>query len=224
MMSDALMVSTSAFFDKQAIRTIILNGQPWFASSDVCSALELTNPRETIRRLDADERGKVRLATAGGEQETNVVNESGLYLLTFNSRKPEAAAFRKWVTSEVLPSLCRAASGEPQSPAAGSAYCRIPRPGHFRVTLDETGRLLIYEFEPDRFVPDFYSAEVDALALATCLVGATWRKFQMLDALSALNSDCSNSRYQLGEAIKHAQHIAQSTMRTKVELVDGRTA
>lgn len=223
MVSDVLMVSTSASFDDRPVRTVLLNGQPWFVSSDVCAALEIANPRDTLRRLDPDEKGKVRLVTSGGEQEMNVVNESGLYLLTFNSRKPEAAKFRKWVTSEVLPSLRKAATGEPQDTAAGSAYCRIPGPGHFRVTLGETGRLMIYEIEPDRFVPDFYSAEVDALALATCLVGAIWRKFQMLDALSALNSERSNSRYQLGEAIKQAQHIAQSTMRTKVELVDSRT-
>lgn len=211
-------------FRGQRIRSFKRGGAPWFVSNDVCQALDLKDARSTMRKLDGTEKAKVCVKTGGGLQTVNVVSESGLYALAFHSDKPEAVAFRLWVTSEVLPSLRRAASGVSQDPSAGSAYCRIHRPGHFRVTLGETGRLLIYEIEPDRFVPDFYSAEVDALALATCLVGAIWRKFQMLDALSALNSDCSNSRYQLGEAIKQAQHIAQSTMRTKVEFVDGRTA
>ncbi len=154
----------------------------------------------------------------------NVVNESGLYLLAFNSKKPEAVAFRKWVTSEVLPSLRKGATGEAQDAGAGKAYVRLPGPGRYRVTLETNGHLSIDELEPNSYVGEYYSLEVDALALASCLVGAIWQKFQVLDSVSAHTAEGSNTRYQLGNAIKQAQHIAQSTMRTKTELIDGRDA
>ncbi len=96
------------------IRTQVINGEPWFVAKDVCAALDITNPRDAIKKmLDDDERGVANFYTpangyqGGGEQQLNVVNESGLYNLIFRSRKPEARAFRKWVTNEVLPSIRR---------------------------------------------------------------------------------------------------------------------
>jgi len=213
-----------ANFRENSIRSISVEGKPWFVSADVCETLDLRNSRDALMRLGQTERGKVSLLTAGGPQEMSVVNESGLYCLAFTSRKPEAEAFRIWVTDEVLPSLRKMATGEAQDVGPGKAYVRLPGPGRFRVTLETNGHLSIDELEPDSYVGEYYSPEVDALALASCLVGAIWRKFQLLDSVSALNAERSNTRYQLGKAIKQAQHIAQSTMRTKPELVDGREA
>ena len=83
----------------------MVEGEPWFAAKDVCEVLDIKNNRDAIRALDDDEKGVVSTDTLGGKQELTYVNESGMYALIFQSRKPQAKAFRKWVTSEVLPSL-----------------------------------------------------------------------------------------------------------------------
>lgn len=89
----------------QQVRTVIIDGEPFFVAKDVCDILGISNHKDAVSRLDEDEKGRSVLPTQFGEKEMNLVNESGLYHLIFQSRKPEAKAFRKWVTSEVLPSL-----------------------------------------------------------------------------------------------------------------------
>lgn len=100
----------------QQIRTIILDGEPYFVAKDVCDVLGHTNPSVAIQMLDDDERTKKSLGRQG---EAWFVNESGLYNLIFRSNKPEAKAFRKWVTSEVLPALRR--TGRYEMPGLTSA-------------------------------------------------------------------------------------------------------
>lgn len=78
------------------------NGEPWFVAKDICDVLELTNPTAAIAALDEDERSKFFLGRQGN---TNIINESGLYALVIRSNKPNARKFRKWITSEVLPSI-----------------------------------------------------------------------------------------------------------------------
>lgn len=107
----------------QQVRTIILEGEPYFVAKDVCDVLGHTNPSVAIQMLDDDERTKKSLGRQG---EAWFVNESGLYNLIFRSNKPEAKAFRKWVTSEVLPALRRTGRYE-VSPARRSL--RHPRRG-----------------------------------------------------------------------------------------------
>lgn len=87
------------------IRTAIgENGEPMFCLPDLCRVLELT-PSKVAQRLSEDVLSKYPLETAGGIQQTNFVNEDGLYDVILDSRKPEARKFRKWVTSEVLPTI-----------------------------------------------------------------------------------------------------------------------
>lgn len=81
------------------------NGEPWFVARDVCGVLEIQKPENAYSRLDEDERGTHSVGTPGGIQEMVTISESGLYALIFTSRKEEAKRFRKWVTSEVLPSI-----------------------------------------------------------------------------------------------------------------------
>jgi len=97
---------------KHKVRVIIdKHGKPWWVAKDVCEALSIANSRDALSRLDDDEKDDVVLTDAiGRPQNTAVVNESGLYALIFNSRKPEAKAFQKWVTSEVLPSIRKTGS------------------------------------------------------------------------------------------------------------------
>jgi len=83
----------------------VIDGQSWFIAADVCRSLDLD--RTAVRRLDEDERNTVRIAHANqrGNPNTVIINESGLYSLIFSSRKESAKRFKKWVTSDVLPSL-----------------------------------------------------------------------------------------------------------------------
>ena len=83
------------------------DGEPMFVAKDVCAALGLGNSRQALARLDDDEKGVISADTPGGEQQMQAVNEPGLYVLVLSSRKPEAKAFKRWVTHEVLPALRR---------------------------------------------------------------------------------------------------------------------
>lgn len=89
------------------IRTIQKDGEPWFVLKDVCNVLNIGNSRDVVARLDQDEKGVGQIDTLGGKQEMTIINESGLYNVILRSDKPEAKPFRKWVTSEVLPTIRR---------------------------------------------------------------------------------------------------------------------
>lgn len=92
-------------YNGKEVRTIQKDGEPWWVLKDVCEVLGLSSPHKVFERLDEDEKGRNQIPTLGGEQEMTVVNESGLYNVILRSDKPEAKPFRKWVTSEVLPSI-----------------------------------------------------------------------------------------------------------------------
>ena len=89
------------------VRTIQKDGEPWFVLKDVCQVLGMHNSRMVADRLDADEKGVSQIDTLGGKQEMTIISESGLYNVILRSDKPEAKPFRKWVTSEVLPTIRR---------------------------------------------------------------------------------------------------------------------
>lgn len=95
--------------EKVPIRVQLINAEPWFVATDICQVLGISNNRDAVSRLDDDERmdGVGITDTVGRKNHVTIVNESGLYALIFQSRKPEARKFRKWVTSEVLPSIRR---------------------------------------------------------------------------------------------------------------------
>lgn len=95
-------LSVFKFEETALVRSIIKNGDPWFVAKDICDVLGLSNPTVALNALDQDERSKFLLGRQG---ETNIINESGLYALIFRSNKPNARKFRKWITSEVLPSI-----------------------------------------------------------------------------------------------------------------------
>ena len=84
------------------VRTVVLNSEPMFCLADVCKALDIKNATDVAKRLDDDERTRLNLGRQG---EANFVTESGLYAVILRSDKPNAKKFRKWVTSEVLPSI-----------------------------------------------------------------------------------------------------------------------
>ena len=89
-----------------SVRMQMIKDEPWFMAKDVCEILGLNNVSQALTQLDADEKhGIITNDVTGRNQEIRFVNESGMYALIFQSRKPQARAFRKWVTGEVLPSL-----------------------------------------------------------------------------------------------------------------------
>lgn len=92
------------FENKYEIRTVLdrQTGDPLFVAKDICDVLEIKNPTQAVRQLDDDERA---MQNIGRQGKTNIINESGLYALIMRSNKPQAKPFRKWVTSEVLPSI-----------------------------------------------------------------------------------------------------------------------
>ena len=94
-------------YNSVEVRTIQNDGEPWFVLKDVCNVLHIGNSRDVVARLDQDEKGVGQIDTLGGKQEMTIINESGLYNVILRSDKPEAKPFRKWVTSEVLPTIRR---------------------------------------------------------------------------------------------------------------------
>lgn len=102
-MDNKLMTFENAAFGK--IRTLTIDGEPWFVAADVCRALEIGNPSMAVERLDDDEKGISTIDTPGGKQRMTIINEPGLYSLVLSSRKPEAKAFKRWITHEVIPAI-----------------------------------------------------------------------------------------------------------------------
>lgn len=103
-------------YQSNEVRTVEVNGEPHFVLKDVCAVLGIVDHKVTARRLDGDEVCQIPLIDSmGRNQETTVINESGLYSVILRSDKPEAKPFRKWVTSEVLPSIRKTGGyGNPQ--------------------------------------------------------------------------------------------------------------
>jgi prophage antirepressor-like protein len=91
-------------------RTMDINGENWFVLADACRALDIKNPSDAAKRLDDDEKAIAPADTLRGTQSMLIVNESGLFSLILRSDKPQARKFKKWVTSEVLPSIRRTGS------------------------------------------------------------------------------------------------------------------
>ena len=84
----------------------MLEGEPWFVAADVCRALGLGNSSQAIAKLDDDEKSGIIISDPHGrEQVTRFISESGLYALVLSSRKPEAKAFKRWITHEVIPEI-----------------------------------------------------------------------------------------------------------------------
>lgn len=98
-------VTIYRYDENKPMRTLNLNGEPWFVLRDVCEVLGLGNSRMVADRLDEDEKGVSQIDTLGGVQNATIISESGLYNVILRSDKPEAKPFRKWVTAVVLPSI-----------------------------------------------------------------------------------------------------------------------
>lgn len=90
------------------IRIVEQNGEPWFVAADVTKTLGYANGRDALsKHVDTEDKGVAKRDTLGGQQQISIINESGLYALILSSKLPTAKAFKRWVTSEVLPAIRR---------------------------------------------------------------------------------------------------------------------
>lgn len=94
-------------YEDQQVRTVMVDGEPWFVASDVARILGYSATAAMTRSLDDDEKGVRTLHTLGGEQQMTVINEPGLYAAIMRSTIPAAKSFKRWVTHEVLPQIRR---------------------------------------------------------------------------------------------------------------------
>ena len=88
------------------VRVVEISGEPWLVGKDIAKALGYSNGRDAIsKHVDDDDKGVAKCDTLGGKQDLQVINESGMYSLVIGSKLPGARKFKRWITSEVLPSI-----------------------------------------------------------------------------------------------------------------------
>lgn len=163
-MSEQIVPFTNPEFG--TIRTILGNDhEPWFVAKDVCAALGFTKQTDATKHLEDDEKGVTNCHTPGGVQKMVTVSEAGLYSLILRSRKPEAKAFKRWVTHEVLPSIRKdggyMVAREEETPEETMARALL-----IANKTMERQRERIAELEPKALFADAVAASD-----GTCLVG-----------------------------------------------------
>lgn len=131
--------------DHDEFRVIDRDGEPWFVLNEVCQKLSIANPSDAASRLDPDEKSALGITDPHGRvQNTTIINESGLYSIILRSTKPEAKRFKKWITSEVLPTIRKTGGYHGKAPAFIRRYNanwdRVA-PGYFSVISELVVRL-----------------------------------------------------------------------------------
>jgi anti-repressor protein len=163
----------------QTVRTILVDGEPWFVAADVCKILDIGRTHDAVRGLDDDEKGTDTIRTPGGGQQVSVVSEAGLWSLMLRSRKGEAKAFRRWITHEVIPAIYR----------TGSYSTR----GNESFPLESIGRRELAQMilaEADRAdTAEAKAAEMEPLAEAWSVLADAAGDYSLRDAAHILNRD-----------------------------------
>ena len=163
-------------YQDNEVRTVEVDGEPWFVLKDVCAVLGIGNSRMVFDRLDSDEKGVSQIDTPGGLQNVNIVNESGLYNVLLRSDKPEAKPLRKWVTSEVLPSIRKTGSyaQKPLSPVemfAMQAQINLEQERRLAAVENRQGELTL-QVQHNSDAMD----KVTAAYIAPLASGETWQE------------------------------------------------
>lgn len=141
------------------------SGEPWFVAKDVCDALCLGRQHDSTRYLDADEKGEGLVDTPSGKQTMVVINEPGFYKLIMKSRKPEAKAFQRWVTHEVLPSIRK------KGGYIAAAPDETPEQIMARAVLLAQDTIERQKAQIEELKPKALFADAVAASDGTCLVG-----------------------------------------------------
>lgn len=197
------------------VRVVDVDGEPWFVAKDVCECLELGNPRTSIALLDEDEKGVHTMDTPGGAQEMSIVSEAGLYSLILRSRKPEAKAFKRWITHEVLPSIRK--TGQ----YGGYALPRVPQsfPDALRMIADieEEKQLALEQRDYYKRTKAEIGSRREATAMATAStatrranrledslgIGKTYKQVKAIPWLLEEFSDSRSMYQQVGKKLKN---------------------
>jgi hypothetical protein len=217
-------VSGDYRFQGTLVRAFYISGRTWFVASEVCAALEIANPRDAIKLIDPEDRGVGIVYTPRGEQSVNLVNESALYFLIFKSRKPQARAFRRWVTGEVLPQIRQtgalAANGQVGRddsivlpfPDALTRYVIVTAPGrppHIRRTgISE-------------IVTEFTALDRQAMCYTLKQIEVWWNKVQIKESPS-FSQDEGFAIHKLDAAIREGSEMADHFLHVPVR--DGLTS
>jgi hypothetical protein len=199
-------------FEDRPVRSVVKDGQTWFVAADVCAVLEHPNPRQVISRLDDDEKGVLNVDTLGGSQEMNVVNESGVYNLIFTSRKPQARAFRRWVTDEVLPSIRKTGRYQPGPGRAGSVQVTLPQPGRYVITVLPDGNLHLHQTAYEALLGDLESGDCQMLAYALKMIEGYWSEMQQMRSIGH-DSESDLAFQRLEKAILEGGGLASRFLR-----------
>lgn len=146
------------------IRSMTINGEPWFVGKDIAAALGYSNPRKAIGdHVDEEDKGVTKCDTLGGGQNLTIINESGMYSLILSSKLEGAKRFKRWVTSEILPTIRKTGAFAMDSAAAElkARELRVKEMNaQARLINAETRRLLILQKEKG-----LSKVAVDALAV-----------------------------------------------------------
>jgi len=127
-------------YESKDIRTVIINGEPWWVLKDVCDVLEIGNPSDVAKRLDDDEKNTLDLIEGIGNPIKTIINEPGLYSVIIRSDKPEAKKFKRWITHEVIPQIRKTGS---YSSTSSASYLITDPVKRARAWADEQERLQI---------------------------------------------------------------------------------
>lgn len=142
-------------YEKRDVRVVMQDGEPWWVAADVCAVLGLDDTHQALRGLDDDERNTTRIVSGKrGNPNRAIVNEPGLYSLILHSRRPEAKAFKRWITHEVIPSIRKTGAyvdpvvsetpvrtRESSDGVAALVHSVLDRADIAKVTFDPSGRV-----------------------------------------------------------------------------------
>lgn len=177
-------------YNDHPVRVVAIDGEPWFVLADLCKVLDLSSVGRVASRLDEGVRQTHTLETAGGRQAMSIVSEAGMYEVVLRSDKPEAVTFRRWITSEVLPSIRRTGSyGTPALTGPelmAAALLEADRTMKALTATVETQRAVLAVVEPkarafDRWLSTNDDYSVDLVAKALCALGAKTGRNRLLD-------------------------------------------
>ncbi|NMB26376.1 MAG: phage antirepressor Ant [Firmicutes bacterium] len=174
-------------YEGQQVRTTVIDGQLWFVAKDVCDILELGNVTRSVERLTDTQKGLTTIQTPGGNQQANVVSETGLYKLVFTSRKQEAERFTDWVAEEVLPTI-RKTGGYV---ASGREEEFIDR--YFPTLSDDTKLMMVKDLQRSvqlmKPKADYFNALVERNSLTNFRDTAKQLKIKQNDFMSWLEAN-----------------------------------
>lgn len=210
------------------VRTLAIDGEPWFVGRDVAEILGYSNTRDALaRHVDSEDKGVVKHDTLGGAQELTVVNESGLYSLILGSKLPTAKKFKHWVTSEVLPAIRRhglyAVDDLIANPdLAIKALTALKEEREKNRGLESKVSLLTVSNEMMRPKAEYFDELVDRGLLTNLRDTAKELHVRQNDFVQFLLTRKYLYRSQTGKLLPYAQHVDDGLFELK-EFTNGKT-